>query len=91
VLIPGVTAWSIQKVPGTLLVYNMGRAKLIMVLAMIGAVMNIGLNLAALEWTNLGIVGVAGASSISYIVVAALVLIYARSAMKLADTPETAL
>ncbi len=65
-LLPGILLWSMSKALSGSLIYNQGRAKVVVAIAAIGAVFNLGLNYLLMFVFDLGIVGAAVASSTSY-------------------------
>lgn len=65
-LLPGILLWSISKVLSGSLVYNQGRAKVVVTIAALGAALNLVLNYLLMFVFDCGIVGAAAASSISY-------------------------
>ena len=74
-LIPGIICWSISKLFSGMLIYNSQKAIYCMIATLVGLVLNVMLNL-IFVYLELGIVGIAISSSISYTVTA--ILIYVR-------------
>jgi O-antigen/teichoic acid export membrane protein len=72
VLIPGIIAWSLSKVHSGMLNYNHGLGAFVARVAILGSLTNILLNALFLGVLHWGITASAAASSLSYILVAAL-------------------
>lgn len=72
-LIPGIVFWSTSKFLSVYLTYNRGAATQVTKAAVAGSIINIFFNYYVLEFTSLGINGVAAASTLSYGLVAGMV------------------
>jgi O-antigen/teichoic acid export membrane protein len=86
-LVPGVVAWAAARASSQYISYNQGKIWIPAVFSVIGAVVNIGLNLFLV--IRLGIAGAAIASSVSYTVVAILTVSCFRRCFKTSELSNT--